>query len=385
MKRFFYTIAGLLLAGSLSAQLDARATVKSLDLTVQAFIKASTTVSYPNPNNQFQAIFAVSLPANGSTNTGDAPVPVTTTTPVTGVAITALPVQIINDRFIYTRIIAGNAVPSMTWPANSENLVLEMTFGASVTGDKPRLDNLLNTGGSGFDYFYFEVNGTQRSDTEGDPFYDGVEGSYGLDVYVEAIAALPITLVSFNAEKFNDRSSLISWSTSSEINSSHFNVQRSLDNKTWVNIGRVAAQGNSQLIQNYQFIDQNVYNGLASRLTAYYRLQSVDIDDKSALSSIKSVVFTGAGTTTGRDIVVYPNPSSEGLQVEWDGSRSDQPTQLEFFDTHGKLVYSTDVDENASQQYIDFDDTTIIPGLYILRIMSGDQPIDFKQIVVDQR
>jgi len=385
MKRFFYTIAVVFFAGSLFGQLDTRATVKSLDLTVQAFVKSTSTISFPNPSNQMGINLSISLPANGETNAANAPVPVTTTTPLTGLSITAVPVFILNDRFVYTRLLTGNVAAMTAWAPNSENLVLQMTFGAPVSGDKPRLDNLLNTGESGQDYFYFEVNGTQRSDTEGDPFYDGVEGSYGLDVYVEAVAALPITLVSFNAEKFNEKSSLLTWSTSSEINSSHFNVQRSLDNRTWVNIGQVAAQGNSQIIQNYQFIDQNVYNGVDSRLTAYYRLQSVDIDDKSKVSSIKSVVFTGAGTTTGRDIVVYPNPSSEGLQVEWDGSRSDQPTQLEFFDTHGKLVYSTDVDENTSQQYIDFDDTTIIPGLYILRIMSGDQPIDFKQIVVDQR
>ena len=216
-------------------------------------------------------------------------------------------------------------------------------------------------------------------------YFDNFFGGYNVAITGMREALLPINLVSFTAQKYNERSSLIEWSTSSEINSSHFNVMRSLDNKTWTIIGEVEAQGNSQIIQNYEFIDQNVYNGVDSRLTAYYRLQAVDTDNRTKLTSIKTVVFTGTGTSTGRDIVVYPNPSSEGLQVEWDGSHSDQPTQLEFFDTHGKLVYSTDVDENASQQYIDFDDTTIIPGLYILRIMSGDQPIDFKQIVVDQR
>jgi hypothetical protein len=193
------------------AQTDARATVKSLDLTVQAFIKASTTVTFPNANNAISINLAISLPANGATNTSSAPVPVTTTTPLTGLSITAVPVALINDRFIYTRILTGT-VPSMAaWAANSENLVLQMTFTTVVTGKKPRLDNLdpEGTGGpSGQDYFYFEVNGTQRSDTTGDPFYDGVEGNYGpAQLYVEAIAALPITLVSFNAEKFNERSS----------------------------------------------------------------------------------------------------------------------------------------------------------------------------------
>ena len=177
----------------------------------------------------------------------------------------------------------------------------------------------------------------------------------------------------------------MTWSTADEINSSHFNIQRSLDNKTWTTLGRVNAAGNSQIIRNYEFIDENVYNGKDSRLTAYYRLQAVDIDNQSRTSPIESVVFTGAGSKIGSEIAVYPNPSNIGLQVEWDASREDQPTSLEFFDVKGNLVYTRTVSDNTNQEYIDFSQTTIQPGLYILRVLSHDLPIDHKQIIVSQR
>jgi hypothetical protein len=110
----------------------------------------------------------------------------------------------------------------------------------------------------------------------------------------------------------------------------------------------------------------------------------VDLDGQVKTSPVETVVF-GNGIAPGRDFVVYPNPASDGVQVEWDANRIDQPTSLEFFDVTGKLVYTQKVSDNTNQEYIDFGQTTIIPGLYLLRILNGEEPLDFKQIVVGQR
>jgi hypothetical protein len=134
-------------------------------------------------------------------------------------------------------------------------------------------------------------------------------------------------------------------------------------------------------VENYSYVDANVYNGLDKRLNVYYRLIMVDLDGKTKLSPIQSVTF-GTDVSKGREFLVYPNPASDGLQVEWDANRDDQPTTLEFFDISGKLVYSQAVSENTNQEYIDFGHTTIQPGLYLLRILNGTEPLDHKQIVV---
>lgn len=55
----------------------------------------------------------------------------------------------------------------------------------------------------------------------------------------------------------------------------------------------------------------------------------VDLDSKFKTSPIESVIFGNSGTT-GREFVVYPNPSSDGIQIEWDANLIDQPTSLEF-------------------------------------------------------
>ncbi|MBK9983549.1 MAG: T9SS type A sorting domain-containing protein [Saprospiraceae bacterium] len=231
------------------------------------------------------------------------------------------------------------------------------------------------------------INGTgSAADFDILPF-DGQFPNFGNDFtdYTPAInIALPLNLISFRTEKSGTKDALISWVTTNEENTSHFIVERSFDKKSWTKVGSVTAAGYSLGIQQYSYTDIGVYNGRDNKLTAFYRLQMVDLDSKFKTSPIESVIFGNSGTT-GREFVVYPNPSSDGIQIEWDANLIDQPTSLEFFDVEGKLVYSQKVSENTNQEYIDFGHTNIMPGLYLLRILNGQEPLDFKQIVVGQR
>lgn len=209
-------------------------------------------------------------------------------------------------------------------------------------------------------------------------------GALGVDYLAAPNDVLPLNLLSFTADKSGTRDALLTWTTANEENTSHFQIQRSLDKKSWYDAGSISAAGFSIDIKNYSFLDYQVYNGLDRRFTVYYRLKMVDLDGRKTLSPIQSVVY-GAEANKGREFVIYPNPASDGLQVEWDAQRDVQPTALEFFDIAGKLVYSQVVSDNTNQEYIDFSKSTIQPGLYLLRILNGDEPLDYKQVVVGQR
>lgn len=375
---------------NLYSQLDTRATCKSSGLKIQAYVKPfQAPIQWPNGNNTLQMEFVFSLPANGAMNTSNAPVPVSVSSPITG-SIQSFPIGLANDRYIYTYYMppAGGIGTMSDWATGSEHLCMELTFPSSVSGQFPRLDNCINSGsGGGQAYFYFEVNSTQRSDSEGDPFYDGLEGLYqSSDQYVQALAPLPIKLISFDANRLDTRSANVVWSTSSEINSSHFLIQRSFDKLNWTDIGQVKAAGYSQVIQSYDFVDQNVYDGKTANLTAYYRLYMVDLDNTASHSPIKSVQFSAAikNDALAGSFLVYPNPASEGVHVEWDANQVDQPTAIEIYDMTGKLVHNVTVSDQTNQKYIDFTKSNLQPGLFLMRIMSGDQAIEHKQIVVSQ-
>ncbi len=388
MKTIIYTLVILLGIGNAYAQLDTRATCKSNNLTIEAYAKPfSAAITFPNSQNNISMNVSFSLPANGAPNTSNAPIYISATTPW-GLAVSVYPVFLLNDRFVYTCLVSGNVTtPIPTWAVNSENLIMQMTFGSPVNGQFPRLDNLLNEGPTGNDYFFFQVNGTQRSDTEGEPFYNGTEGTYGSgDLWVQAVTPLPIKLISFSAEKNGEKNALLNWTTASESNSDYFGIERSFDKVNWKTVGQVKAAGNSQIVLNYDFLDKDVYNGITSSLNVYYRLRMTDRDDAFSYSPIASVLFGKpiSALANSKDFLVYPNPATEGLHVQWDADQVNQPTALEFFDISGKLVYTQKVEDQTDQQYVDFTRTNIQSGLYMIRVMSNDEAVEYKQIVVGQ-
>jgi hypothetical protein len=305
-----------------------------------------------------------------------------------GTAITQNPIASANGRLIYTFLMNVNNAFNEVWAVGTEHTLMTITFNSMGLNNplKPRLDNLIIAPPSGLDYFYLEINSVTRSATEFDAFYGGIENVYGTgEQYVESLSPLPVKLLTFDAEKSGEKSAHLTWSTASEANSNYFQVERSFDKAKWSDIGKVQAAGNSQIVQNYQYMDVAVYNGTASNLTVYYRLKMVDIDGSFEYSPIESVNFGKPSLVNNtREFLVYPNPASEGIHVEWDANQVDQPTSLEFYDLSGKLILVERVPDQTNQQYVDFTKANMGTGLFLMRIMNGDQPIEYKQIVIGQ-
>ncbi len=128
---------------------------------------------------------------------------------------------------------------------------------------------------------------------------------------------LPVILVDFNAVLAN-KTVNISWTTQQEINSSHFDVQRSADGINWQVIGTVQAKGNAAYISNYSFTDANPLGSIG-----YYRLKMVDLDGRYGYTEIKVIrtsVITG--------ITIFPNPATDYLNVSVGGSASELTVRL---------------------------------------------------------
>ena len=65
---------------------------------------------------------------------------------------------------------------------------------------------------------------------------------------------LPIELISFEAEPVNNHVNL-HWTTASEINNSHFEIERSNDGSSWTTIGQISGAGTTTTAHNYTFIE----------------------------------------------------------------------------------------------------------------------------------
>jgi hypothetical protein len=351
---------------------DTQATIlKTGDYTVTIYAKPMTDiVNAPDINLNF----AVSLPGTSG------PGPMSAATAIGG-TLTAAPIEIFGARRCYPYTLSSAGI-NMT--GGMDNPIATVIFPSSIGVQV--LAQLNDYTGSGAQQAYWYISHSGGDQTPYASLFYGTNATNveSGDSYVDINEPLPLNLVAFNASKSGEKDAYLTWTTANEENTSRFIVQRSFDRKSWIEIGAVGAAGHSIDIRNYELYDPNVNSGRTNRLQVYYRLKMLDLDGKSSLSPIQSVVFNNGTTTKANEFLVYPNPASDGVQIEWGSDNLDQPTSLEFYDVAGKLIHVQKVSDKTYQEYVDFAHTNIQAGLYLLRIMNGTEPIEHKQIVVGQ-
>ncbi|MCF0069348.1 T9SS type A sorting domain-containing protein [Dyadobacter sp. CY261] len=175
-------------------------------------------------------------------------------------------------------------------------------------------------------------------------------------IYELTDAALPVTLVYFNAEK-SGSSALLSWQTSSETNHKEFVAERSTDGKAWKAIGLVEGNGDSGRIKNYQFPD---VAPVADSLN-YYRLRQVDLDGTVSYSRIAAVNFSLIDDL----VLLYPNPAKTKLKVEVKGLKDG--LNISIANSQGTVVLERSFANPGEILLIDGLDK-LIEGIYVLMI-----------------
>lgn len=98
---------------------------------------------------------------------------------------------------------------------------------------------------------------------------------------------LPIELLFFTGKQTND-GHLLEWATASELNFSHFSVERSVDGINFRELEQVKGYGNSKERKDYSFVDRSVIVG-----RNYYRLKSMDVDGSSEYSRVLMMEYIG--------------------------------------------------------------------------------------------
>lgn len=181
------------------------------------------------------------------------------------------------------------------------------------------------------------------------------------------VITLPIKLKSFNANLKGNNKVDLKWTTSSEINVSHFVVERSTDGITYSDAGLVFAYGNSTVDNDYSLTD-NLAN-IKSDIV-YYRLRSVDMDGKSQYSEVK-IIKLDTKTANTLTIITYPNPVTNELHVTLPAKWQNKKVVYELFKANGQIARRT---ENAgSSQTETLNVSQLAPGFYIIRVQCNGE------------
>lgn len=173
---------------------------------------------------------------------------------------------------------------------------------------------------------------------------------------------LPVKLMNLDAYKAEFQN-IVKWSTTSEENCNRFEIFKSNDGSNFYSVGSVAATGNSQTVQSYNFIDNNIENLNAP---TFYKLKMIDNDGSESWSHVIYLANQTKNTTVQS---IFPNPSSNNINVNFETVSEDEFT-VEIIDAFGKVYQSTNSSDLNGSSSVSFDISNLNNGIYFIRINS---------------
>ena len=185
--------------------------------------------------------------------------------------------------------------------------------------------------------------------------------------------ALPLNLISFNAQKISSGKVGLQWKVASEQNMAGYNVLRKQNNEVnFSSVGFVRSKSTGSVSGSeidYNFIDSSA----PLNSTLYYRLQLQSKDGQFTYSDIRSLMFDGGKV----DFAFYPNPAKGKLHIDLNGYN--EPALALIYDYKGQKV---------KEQVINVQSSTIdisgLKGFYIVQISgTNGQNIIRKKLVVE--
>ena len=186
-------------------------------------------------------------------------------------------------------------------------------------------------------------------------------------IQVNILTLAPVLLTRLEAYKVNQTVSL-KWSTLSEQNSSHFELESAADGVNFNKIiGRVDAKGKSEIPVNYQLTD-------AAPLAEwnYYRVKQFDTDGKTTISNIVRIYFGKQ-----QSLSIFPNPAKTTVAVEYLSENSGL-VQAVILDSKGAKVAQRLLVGIAGTNTLSFNIAHLAPGQYAIQIISGKNVITTK-------
>ncbi len=174
---------------------------------------------------------------------------------------------------------------------------------------------------------------------------------------------LPVTYKSVKVSKLDD-GALLSWSTASEIDNSHFVVERSLDGKNFEAIAQVKGMGTSNKLVEYKHLDAEAFN--LGVKTLYYRLAQVDFDGTTSLSKIVSLALDD-----NQEMIintVQPNPFESGISVGFTLPSASE-VSFEVMNLNGQTLLTQSIQGTEGYNQVSVPETAGLPaGVYFLKL-----------------
>lgn len=182
--------------------------------------------------------------------------------------------------------------------------------------------------------------------------------------------ALPVELLSIEGRatpSFN----LVSWQTASEINTSHFSIERSLNGRdNFELLGEVSATGNEFTGAFYTFED------LELNPIAYYRIKFVDLDGQFQYSNTVVVQRTSNQLEIQK---IYTRPAAFSM-INYSTSNSARNVSFALINQNGQVIYEQHGLPTGDNQNFEIPVSNLPKGLYFISLNDGYNLVSEKLI-----
>ncbi len=152
----------------------------------------------------------------------------------------------------------------------------------------------------------------------------------------------------------------VKWSTTSEVNSDYFDVQKLADGINWNSIGRVEAAGNSSKLTVYTFNDINAINDWQ-----YYRLVQVDVNAFEATSKTLAINLNSYSKIM---VNLSPNSASNVLTLNSNASKN-VDISFKIYDATPKLL----IEGQENAMLVNIDIINLSAGVYLTKIKTNGE------------
>lgn len=166
---------------------------------------------------------------------------------------------------------------------------------------------------------------------------------------------LPVTWLDFSANA-NEEQIILKWTTAREKGNKYFVLQRSRDEKSWINVNQISGSGTTEQITQYQSIDGRPFLG-----SNFYRLAQVN--DQGEVSHSKVI---GVNFDPELGLSVYPNPFVNQVTVE---AKNMEELKLDLIDGEG-MNLSLSILER-SENHLKLDLQKLPEGMYFIRLSNA--------------
>ncbi len=185
------------------------------------------------------------------------------------------------------------------------------------------------------------------------------------------LTALPVELSSIHGLIDGD-DNLIKWSTSAEINTDYFSIERSTDGRrNFQVIGEMSAFGSEFEGTQYEFRDND------SAPIWYYRIKIVDMDGSFEYSNTVAIQRSGKQL----DLTSITNNHDKSISIRYQRPRNRGNLQLMISDITGRIHWIQDNLPSNEDSTLTINHHSFPKGIYIISLSNGYEIVSRKIVL----